>query len=134
MLNKDALLFVQLLFPLSDLKHSGIPNNPCQDYYEDVAKCTGVYATRKSAHGLRKHVFRNTTAEEHVNWDGIVTRNNNKNMANCWNEEKENAYDPVIASTMSYSRWLHMKRHLQVCNPFHEKEKHEPGYEPTQKY
>ena len=75
-----------------------------------------------------------TQAEEHVNWDGIMLRNNNKNMANCWNEEKENTYNPVIANTISFSRWLQMKRCLKACNPFHEKEKHEPGYEPTQKY
>ena len=80
-----------------------------------------------------KHAFRNTNAEDHVHWDGIVIRTNSKNMANCWDDSKENTFDPVIANTMSFLRWLQIKRMLKLCNAFMEKEKHEDGCNPTQK-
>ena len=91
MIAKDALFFVQLLFPLSNPKKSGIPNDPHRDYY-----------VGKAEHGLRNHAFWTSTADEHVNWDGVVARNTNKNLANCWNEENENAHNPIIAGTMKY--------------------------------
>jgi len=57
MLNKDALFFVQLWFSLHDPKHSGINNDPRQDYYEEVAKFTNIYTLGKAGHGLHKHAF-----------------------------------------------------------------------------
>jgi len=44
MVAKDALFFIQLLFPLHDPKHSGIEDDPRQNYYEYVAMCTNIYA------------------------------------------------------------------------------------------
>ena len=78
MVSKDALFFIQLLFSLHDPKHSGIEDDPRMDFYEDVAVQTNIYASGKAKHGLRKHAFCNTNAEDHVHWDGIVIRNNNK--------------------------------------------------------
>ena len=109
MVGKDALFFIQLLFPLHDPKHSGIEDDPRQDYYENVAMCTHIYATGKAQHGLRTHALRNTNAKDHVRWDGIVVCNTNKNMANCWDDAKKNCFDPVIADTMSFSRWQQIK-------------------------
>jgi len=63
MIAKDALFFIQLLFPLSNPKLPGIPNDPCRDWYEEVAKFTNVYAVGKAEHGLRNHAFRISTAE-----------------------------------------------------------------------
>jgi len=126
--------FVQLLFPLSNPQKSGIPNDTRRDYYEQVAKFTDVYAVGKAEHRLRNHAFCTSTAEEHINWDGVVTRKTNKNLANCWNKENENAYDPLIAGTMKYQRWLQMKRCVKLCPYCEEPENHEPAYDPTQEY
>ena len=71
--------------------------------------CTNIYTTGKARHGLRKHAFRNTNAEDHVHGDVIVICNNNKNMSNCWDDAKENTFDTVIANTMRFSRWLKIK-------------------------
>ena len=95
---------------------------------------TNVYASGKAKHGLRKHAFRNTNAEDHVHWDGIIIRNNNKNMSNCWGDSKENAFDPIIVNTMSFSRWLTIKWNLKLYNAFKELEKHKERYDPSQKY
>ena len=48
MVSKDALLFIQLLFPLHDPKHSEIEDDPRMDFYDDVAMYTDVYATGKA--------------------------------------------------------------------------------------
>ncbi len=51
-------------------------------YYEDVAMNTNMYAFGvKNRGGTRGHVFRPTTAEELLVWDGIVCRNINTNIA-----------------------------------------------------
>ena len=76
------------------------------NFYEDVVMHTNVYASGKARHGLCKHAFWNTNAEDHVHWDGIILCNNNQNMANCWGDSKENTFDPAIANTTSFSMWL----------------------------
>ena len=81
---------------------------------------TNVYAFGMVKHGFRKHTFRKTNAEDHVHWDGIVIRNNNMNMVNCWDDSQDNAFDPIIANTMSFSRWLTIKRNLKLYNGFKE--------------
>ena len=134
MIAKDALFFVQLLFQLSNPKKSRIPNDPHRDYYEEVVKFTNLYAVGKAEHGLRKYAFRTSTVEEHINWDGVVVRNTNKNLTSCWKKENENAYDPIIAGTMKYQCWLQIKRCVKLCPYYDEPEKHTPEYDPTQKY
>jgi len=55
-------------------------------------------------------------------------------MDNCWDNEKEHCFGPVISDTMSILRWLQIKRKVKVYNVFKEKQKDEVGYDPTQKY
>ena len=134
MQRKDALFFYQLLLPLCDPKHSGIEDDPRVDYYESVSMHTNVYAAGVLKLGTRGHHFKQTNAEELVNWDGIVARNNNKDLGASWIMEKSNYYDEVIADTMSYRRWLEIKRCMKLCPYFSEKDRTTSDYDPTQKY
>ncbi len=78
----DALLFYQLLLPIVDPAMSGIKGDTRVGYYEDVARNTNMYAFGvKNRGGTRGHVFRPTTAEELLVWDGSVCRNITTNIA-----------------------------------------------------
>ena len=106
MKGRDALFFYQLLFPICDPKHSGNKDDSRCDYYESVSTHTNVNAAGVVKLGTRGHYFKQTNAEELVNWDGIVARNNNNNLGSCWMMEKSNYFDEIIADTMSYCRWI----------------------------
>ena len=102
---KDALFFYQLLVPFVDPIQSGIEGNPRIGYYEEVSIHTNVYAMGVKNHGgTRGHLFCPVTAEELVKWDGIVARNVNKNIAECWMPSHTNGFDPVINEAMSPCR------------------------------
>ena len=69
----NALFFYQLLLPIVDPAMSGINGDTRIGYYEEVARNTNLYAFGpKNRGGTRGHVFRPTTAEELLVWDGIV--------------------------------------------------------------
>ena len=63
----DALFFYQLLLPVVDSSISGMKHDARMGFYENVAKCTNLYAIGIKDHGgTRGHQFRNCTAEELV--------------------------------------------------------------------
>jgi hypothetical protein len=69
----NELFFYQLLLPIVDPAMSGIKGDTRIGYYEEVARNTNMYAFGpKNRGGTRGHVFRPTTAEELLVWDGIV--------------------------------------------------------------
>ena len=133
----DAFFFYQLLVPIVSEGESGIEGDPRIGYYESVADATNTYAMAyKKRGGTRGHFFRPTNAEEMLNWDGIVARNLNENIGNCWRlaNGKSNSYDSVIAGTMKFRRWFDIKG-VYKQNPFYEEKKRgDEGYDPCQKY
>jgi hypothetical protein len=94
MLECDALFFYQLLLPIVDPAMSGINDDPCMGYYEEMAKNTNMYAFgKKNRGGTRGHLFCPTNAEELLIWDGIVCRNLNSNIAESWMMTQSNTFD-----------------------------------------
>jgi len=74
-----------------------------------------VYAMGyKHRGGTRGLVFRPTTAQELVVWDGIVTRNLSDNIAECWMASQSNTYDCEIDEAMHYRRWLDIKACMKL--------------------
>ena len=134
----DALFFYQLMVPMCDPSKSGVHRDPRMSFYDDVAKHTNIYAiNNKNCGGTYGHKFRNTTAEELVNWDGIVARNRNKDVGNSWMSSEENEYDPLIYETMSFSRWRDLKYCMKLCCPIMEKmlpNRKQPGFDPSRKF
>ncbi len=90
----NALFFYQLLLPIVDPAMSGINGDTRIGYYEEVARNTHLYAFGpKNRGGTRGHVFRPTTAEELLVWDGIVCSNINTNIAESWMMNQSNTFD-----------------------------------------
>jgi hypothetical protein len=90
---------------------------------------TNMYAFGvKNRGGTRGHVFRPTTAEEILVWDGNVCRNINTNIAKSWMMNQSNTFDREIMEAMHFRRWLDIKQ-----NEFWtEKKKTDKGYDLTQ--
>ena len=43
-------------------------------------------------------------------------------------------YNPLIADTMYFRRWVDIKRNLKLCDWTKETTRDDPNYDPTQKY
>ena len=131
----DALFFYQLLVPVCDPKLSGIKDDPRMGFYETVAQCTNTYAYgMKNRGGTRGHMFKPTSAPELLVWDGIVIRNLNNNIHDCWMTNQTNTYDGLIARTMHFRRWVDIKSCMKQNMFYLEKDRKDPEYDPTQKY
>jgi hypothetical protein len=84
MVECNALFFYRLFLPIVDPSMSGIKEDTRMGYYKEVARNTNLSAFGpKNRGGTRGHVFRPTTAEELLVWDGIVCRNLNTNIVEC---------------------------------------------------
>ena len=135
MKSEDALFFVQLVIPICDPAKSGIKGDPRKPYYTKVASYTNSYANDvKGWNGAYSQDFRTTVPKEHVNWDGIIGRNSNKNAADRWNPRNDNQFGPLVAKTMGLRRFFDIKSAKKLCRHYNEKKKGEAGYNPTQKY
>lgn len=131
----DALFFQQLLTPFCDPSKSGIDGDPRKGFYCDVSDYTGSYAmSKKKLSGNYGNKFVCPTAEELVNFDGIVIKNKNDFIGDSWLTDNSHTYDPLIAETMYFRRWLDIKSNLKLCDFMKEKDKTDPDYDPTQKY
>ena len=135
MVEGDALFFYQLIVPICDPAKSGIEGDPRQAFYTDVSDYSTMYAYGHKKLGPNYgHKFLPASAEELLNWDGMVTRNINSNIGSCWNSEQSHQYCELIADTMSFRRWLDIKAVMKLCDYTKETKRGEPGYDPTQKY
>ncbi len=131
----NALFFYQLLLAIVDPAISGIDGDTRMGYYKDVARNTNMYAFGvKNRGGTCGHVFRPTTAEELLVWDGIVCWNINTNIAESWMMNKFNTFDQEIMEAIHFRRWLNIKACLKQNEFRPEKKKTDKGYDPTQKY
>jgi hypothetical protein len=79
------------------------------------------------------HVFRPTTAEELLVWDGIVCRNINSNIAESWMMNQSNTFDREIMEAMHFRRWLDIKACLKQNEFWTEKKRTDKGYDLAQK-
>jgi hypothetical protein len=71
MLECNELFFYQLILPIVDPTMSGIDGDTRMGYYKDVARNTNIYAFGvKNRGGTRGRVFRPTSAEKLLVWDG----------------------------------------------------------------
>ncbi len=92
-------------------------------YYKEVARNTNMYAFGpKNRGGTCGHVFRPTTAEELLVWDGIVCRNINTNIAECWMMNQSSTFDQEIMEAMHFRKWLDIEACLKQ-NAFWEEKK-----------
>jgi hypothetical protein len=135
MIRGDALFFYQLVLPICDPDMSGIPNDPRKGFYVPVSDMTNKYAiVEKHRGGNYGHYFHPTTAEELLQFDGIVAMNRNTNIHDSWCTDNERRYDSLIAATMKHRRFIDLRGLIKLNDNTVQKKRGERGYDPCAKY
>ena len=135
----DALFFYQLLLPICNPKKSGVPKDPRIPFYSDVVNYSNLYACSLGlVGGQYSHSFKAIKIEELVHWDGILVRDgalggSNGSLYQRW-MIGETMYDPAVHDTMSYDRFLQIKRTYKLCNNYSAAPRGDPKYNPAYKY
>ena len=135
----DALFFFQLLLPICNPKKSGISGDPRIPYYSDVVNHSNLYACSLGlVGGQYSHAFKAIKVQELVHWDGILVRDgalggSNGALFRRW-LIGETMFDPAIHDTMSYDRFLQIKRTYKLCNNYSAAPRGDPKYNPAYKY
>jgi len=137
MQNCDALFFYQLLFPMCDPKRSGIDDDPRKPFYSSVEMFSNVYAMSLGLGGSYGHNFRTINLPELVNFDGVVVRDGVRGGSNGaiyrrWMKCAD--FDDFVSDSISYRRWIQLKRVYKLCNNSESPKRGQEGYNPAYKY
>ena len=114
---EDFLFLHQLILPIGEPSKSGIDEDHRMPFYTHAAWCSNQYAIMEKRLGCGYgHSFDLVTPTELVRWDGIVLRHCTLGGGDIHVRfiETDPGYDPVIARSMSYSRWLQIKSVLKL--------------------
>jgi hypothetical protein len=138
LLTHDCFFFWQLLFPICDPKRSGIDEDPRLPFYSEVENWKQKYAASQGLFGAYGHEFKPVMSSELLHFDMAVIRDSvlggmGGAIYRRWSMA-DLAYDPEIASAMSHSRWLQIKRTYKLCDNDLSPKKGKPGYDPAYKY
>ena len=113
----DGLFFKQLLQPMCDPSKSGIENDPRMPYYTNIENWTAKYAATIGMYGSYGHKYKTATAEELLQWDSCVAMSGVSGQLKGgaiyrrWKPD-DKAFDSEIDASMTYSRWLAIKRYV----------------------
>jgi hypothetical protein len=138
MIEKDALFFYQLLFPISNPKSSGVEGDHRMPYFTYAAICTNMYASGLgSGIGVGRH-WRSVTVEELVHWTACPIRNgaldgNPGTLTSRWSKD-DRRHDALIEDCMTLSRWQQIKRFFKLNHNFLSGKKGDDGFDPCYKY
>ena len=107
-------------------------------YYSELENWSNLYAIQIGLGGSYGHSFRNTTSKEILRHDGCVVRDGVRGGSDGaiyrrW-VELGSDYDDEVARSITFSRWLQIKRVKKLCNNDVCPKKGEEGYDPTYKY
>ena len=136
---KDALFFHQLLLPMCDPSKSGITGDPRRSFYAESVKFSNVYAMLELGLGTTYgHEFKVLDLPELVKFDGTVVRDGVRGgsggaLHRRWMRSSAD-YDPLVAGSLTYERWLQIKRTIKLCNNSTAPKRGDDGYDPAYKF
>ena len=115
----DALFFYQLLLPICNPEKSGIKTDPRQGYYHQVLQFSYYYAQVELGLGGTQygHAFAPIAVEEFVHFIGILIIDGvhgGGSGANYYRWKNGKSYDDEIYKTMTYTRWILIKRVIKL--------------------
>ena len=117
--------------------HSTVDGDGRMAFFEEVLKWTNIYAASKGAFNSYGHNVKPFTIEEIVRFFGILLRDgalggSGGNIHRRWQDSP--ARDAEIARSMTYSRFLEIKRYIKLCNNLEHPQRGMPNYDPTYKF
>jgi hypothetical protein len=116
---------------------SGIPNDPRKSFYSKVEVYSQKYALDIGLGGSYGHVFKPLTLDELVRFDGVIVRDGVRGGSNGavhrrWELGAE--HDQHILRSISYLRYLAVKRVIKLNNNSASPKRGEPLYNPCYKF
>ena len=139
LVSHDALFFWQLLFPICDPEKSGIADDPRIPYYSSVEKWSTLYAASLGIlSGSYGHNVKPFSSLELLHFDMVVIRDGvlggqRGAIYRRWKKDCS-AYDTYTVDSITYSRFLEVKRCYKLCDNSKSPKKGQPGYDPAYKY
>ena len=139
MQDKDALWFLQMLYPICDPKESGIEGDNRVPYYSHVTACTNIYAVgEKGWGGGRGHTYHNVSEAELVRWTGVQIRHGAREGRSGgyhqrWSPDDSN-FDALIANNMTPSPFRQINPVFKLNNNLTSPQPGQEGYDPCAKY
>ena len=106
-------------------------------YYSQVETWTNAYALQLGLGGSYGHRFNNVMIQELVNFDGVLVKDGVKGGSDGaiyrrWQNSED--MDQAIIDSMSYRRFLQIKRTLKLCDNRACPKRGEDGYDPAYKF
>ena len=134
---KDCLFFYQLILPMCNVSKSGIEDDPRQSYYSMVENWSNIYALDIELGGSYGHEFNNVMIKELVNFDGVLVKDGVRGGSNGalyrrWQTGSD--MEMSILRSMTFRRFLQIKRVIKLCNNSTAKKRGEEGYDPAYKF
>jgi len=130
----DALFFYQLLLPICDPSKSGVAGDPHRPFYIPVSNFTNRYAYAVwQLDGNYGHKFNPTNVQELLHFDGIVFRNTNDNIHDCWCTD-DDCYDDLIANTMHHHQWIALRSCIKMNHNTYKIPRGKEGHDPCAKF
>ena len=134
----DALFFYQLLLPMCDPAHSGIPEDPRKPYYTDVTKFSNLYKHQTGIGSTYGHSINEVAMPEYVRFDGCLLRDGVRGggegaIYRRWNQNCSHS-DAIMQDSLSLNRWYQLKRIFKLNNNDKARKRGEEGYDPSYKY
>ena len=137
MKSTDAFFLNQLLLPFCDTSRSGVPDDPRASFYHKVESFSNLYAFTNGLGGLYGYNYKPLKLAEIMRFDGVVVRDGVKGGSNgAIHRRYLNGadYDIQIASSLTYRRFLQIKRVIKLCNNESSPKRGQLGYDPAYKY
>ena len=116
LIDGDALFFFQCLMPIADKKNTGIDGDERMPYYTNKVRWSNTYKLQSTTSGVGLGATKEITVPEEVNFDGILFYHGasgvgmNHAIHKRWDTKGNCQTSERIKRTMSYPRWLQIKR------------------------
>ena len=122
--------FYQLLLPICDPKHSGIPEDARKPFFSKVKEFKNLYVYSIILGGSYGHKFKPIELHELVDFDGVVAKDGVHGGSigeMYWRWVDGSDYDEVVAESIDHSRWLQIKRIVKLNNNDTSPKRGDPG-------
>jgi hypothetical protein len=135
----DPLFLYQMLFPITDPKHTSIQGNGRTSYFSMALVCTNVYAAARGAGSGVGQDWVGVTTPELVKWTACPLHNGAldgkpSTLTAWWKRDDPWYYDSCMDNSISVTHFKMIKQFFKLNNNLMDAKKGDAGYNPCAKY
>lgn len=135
---EDPLFFLQMLLPIMSPSDSGVDGDHRMPYYSNAAVLTNMYASSKGVGIGIGHEWKPCTIKDMVRWSAVPIRHgalegSPGTLKYRW-VKKDDRFRDEFNNSITYSRYLEIKRYFKLNFNHEEAKRGTPEYDPCAKY